>query len=30
MVLDFVRLTNDLDETLTGMERFADQVWPKV
>ena len=30
MVLDFMRLTNDLDEMLAGMERFAEQVWPKV
>ncbi len=30
MVLDFMRLTNDLDEMLAGMERFAEQVWPRV
>ena len=30
MVLDFLRQTEDLDVMLGRMERFADEVWPKV
>ena len=30
MVLDFLRQTEDLDVMLGHMERFADEVWPKV
>ena len=30
MVLDFLRQTDELDVMLGHMERFADEVWPKV
>jgi hypothetical protein len=30
MVLDFLRQTEDLDDMLGRMERFASEVWPLV
>ncbi len=30
LVIDFIRQTEDLDIVFERMERFADQVWPKV
>ena len=30
VVLDFLRQTEDLEVMLGRMERFADEVWPKV
>ena len=30
LIIDFIRITEDLDEVMGGMEQFATQVWPRV